>query len=1142
MPCANIIWRTRLESPLSLTDVCASKAVLQHVPRVAGAESAVRRAARRVALVSGTGGGEAVPLAALAALAGVCVRRAEEGDAREGRAGALIVGGAALRLAGVAGGSRSSQSGAEKLGELLAAAAPLGALEVAHKVCVMAALEEHAGEARGGEPPPLLGAACRAVTRGGVRLLEEDIARTTASLRAVGEAAAREADGDVASRRRANALLRAADAACSQLREAVTATGDRGRRKTTHGWRWLPAREYAPCVADAVAIDAARASGEVPPAAAFAEGAPSLSESARRALRLATLVDELDRWAEVDNVPPCGLEARAEALTAAIAAELSGERPQPCYRGADVVWQVTASEVFSRAFIRGVEASDVLREWGNDASTESASVYEPAPGNARPLVWRPIHRLAFQLIQTETLALEGAVGTASAMTIGGRAARRLVNLALPAALRERPLSAAAHRALRLLARARISCTLVGVPMAVAASEFAAVTVADAHAWATVAPLVPCDARHAALEAARAVMRDKGADARGVPCARMAEEALGAAEGDSKAWSQAECAQWAVALAAREDSGVDGTLAALDALRVALEFASLATHGLRASAGHGHNPAEALRRVAAAADGLAVGEAHPEALRQEVARVRRDAGARLAALGERVDGDSSRKRARREADGFAVADDAGGAAAIAGARVACLAVGAAVGDAGAADALAGALRAAWDECIRSAEARDAGRAAAAQCAAQLSSSSSGGFMDAQLAWRASLAVAVASQAPEAVAVCATRRAHAAADSLEDLPEDEQAQLICCAALVAVASSQGAIDVCGGGAAAVAELIHALPPIDRGVADKAAEQMSGVLGCLSAPQLSSLCVAMPALREALRDAINVDVSAVSSAVAEVLRPGLADALKAVQGDEEDALATAVADGRIAWPAPPTELGEAVLCADGDVRRRAAWLCARGDYGDAGECALAQLADGVLGALRGSAPGAGAAADAVAALCALARRVPAGVAPLLVTHLCLLTHIPDDGAHLPSVALAAAAAAAAALAELSVVAPWALVEGAGCDRLAAASLSLAAATTSGPWRRVAASALAASRRVARWAPPLDAHSTRAALEAVALCQGVSAELLWEEAAALAVAGGAARALRQALDEARARVGGDVSGAACVSRRALHAAMALN
>ena len=48
-------------------------------------------------------------------------------------------------------------------------------------------------------------------------------------------------------------------------------------------------------------------------------------------------------------------------------------------------------------------------------------------------------------------------------------------------------------------------------------------------------------------------------------------------------------------------------------------------------------------------------------------------------------------------------------------------------------------------------------------------------------------------------------------------------------------------------------------------------------------------------------------------------------------------------------------------------------------------------------------------------------------------------------------------------------------------------------------------------------------------------------EEAAALAVAGGAARALRQALDEARARVGGDVSGAACVSRRALHAAMAL-
>ena len=42
--------------------------------------------------------------------------------------------------------------------------------------------------------------------------------------------------------------------------------------------------------------------------------------------------------------------------------------------------------------------------------------------DARPLVWRPIHRLAFQLIQTETLALEGAVGTASAMTIGGRAA------------------------------------------------------------------------------------------------------------------------------------------------------------------------------------------------------------------------------------------------------------------------------------------------------------------------------------------------------------------------------------------------------------------------------------------------------------------------------------------------------------------------------------------------------------------------------------------------------------------------------------------------------------------------------------------------------------------------------------------------
>ena len=34
-------------------------------------------------------------------------------------------------------------------------------------------------------------------------------------------------------------------------------------------------------------------------------------------------------------------------------------------------------------------------------------------------------------------------------------------------------------------------------------------------------------------------------------------------------------------------------------------------------------------------------------------------------------------------------------------------------------------------------------------------------------------------------------------------------------------------------------------------------------------------------------------------------------------------------------------------------------------------------------------------------------------------------------------------------------------------------------------------------------------------------------EEAAALAVAGGAARALRQALDEARARVGGDASSA---------------
>lgn len=1157
---------TTLLAALMLGDPSKVESVLAHA-KVCDVEGGIRRAARRLDLTGGAPR-DSVPLCTALVLAKHCAARHAAGDSRDARAGRLLVAGAAQRLHEVAGSSGTHGGFAE----LATACAPLGAVEVLHKACALCALEPAAGDARGGAPPQLLGKLCRSISRHGGAMSEGDCHRVVAALRAaaVGTRLRADQSGDKAMRRRAAALQRAVDSVATQLMGSNNTNNEHaggmraGASPHTSNSQWLPARDYMPSVADALAIAEGRGAStqSVPDLSPFSEGGHAPTLYVRRALWLLALIDELDRVCEDADVGCVG--ARADALEAAIVGQLSSRNAVDS-GGDDTLWELCVGDLQARASTE-IPRAHIHREWGepDEASTDGCE-----PGRAKLLPWRPLQRVLFILAEKEVLAVEACAAAQTqrlSREATGVAPRRL-RVLLSGALAERTVrgTAATLHTLHIVSRARRACTLLGYPLEAGldADLFARAVSTDACLWAVLPALVPRDLRRQVISSAiesLGTSQLRATQAAGAAFARKALESLDdrmVGESSSSVgspWSVSECAHWAMALVAKGTAATnalalstsDRALWLLQVARCALEASSLAL-SLGGQAAHDRRDlrlelqtiVRALGELLATQEGSGAGGACrtkdsldlPPGLRQELLRVRRDASVRLATIPvPSIEAEGSlppRKRARLSGH---EGEDAAHPAALAAVRLACVTRGVAAGDSGAAEILGAALEEIWQNRAEVASGARDGRWPRAflgdllsKTVAAAASSDPVSFIQGSTR-RCRALLAMSAVFPEANATVATISpmlcARVPSGFLADMPEAEQVALVCCLALGA-----GRTSSIGDADEVARVLIHLLPAFTRcdagkghaAIIDTVATRLAPALDVLCVRMLTSLLAAAPQLRDALVAHIGIADDS-EGEWAKVLNRDLCDVLKECASCDvrlDEALAT----GRLKWPpgASSALVGQdvcrAVLHGDKDVQVGASWLCQYAPFEDADAVAATEAIISAADAFE-TKPAAGDTFDVpttCSCLSSLAMRFATVVPPVLARSVASLRRSALGGGSDASSALSAPRWAAAVAGALHAVASHspAMVAAASAD-FCGDILKLAAETANMPqWRQCVCTLLAAVRASSPWASADEKQVAAAAVSAAAAADGTPrAHVLGRECSSQAVAAAAAAA----------------------------------